>query len=83
MLALGVTDTPECMPNAPRLGRQVWGPTQAKLSASLVLAGWHGRRARSEWVPGRGRRKFQIADIGTKPKTDPGANWNDDNVVEG
>src|SRR6516165_11224516 len=40
-------------------------------------------QARSERVPSRGRCKFQIADIGTKPKTDPGANWNDDDVVEG
>src|SRR5437899_12286116 len=38
---------------------------------------------RSEWVPGRARRVFEIADIGAEPQADAGADRHQHDVVGG
>jgi len=35
----------------------------------------------SNWVPGRAFREFQIADIEAETRTNPGADWNHENIV--
>src|SRR5262249_2232766 len=38
---------------------------------------------RSEWIPGRLRRKVQIADIGPQPQSNARSDWDQDNIACG
>src|SRR6478752_3837826 len=59
-------------------GRQKASPA---LSLTLIVPGW--QESSLEWVPGRSRREFEIADIGAQPQSEAGADRHQHAVVGG